>query len=722
MVDTARLGVEVTQRGVSQTDQALQRLTRTGRTTEQQADNLRNTFQQLNQQGAANASVFSVNARGLGAVGTAAQQAGFQVGDFAVQVASGQNALVAFTQQGAQLAGLFGPGGALIGALLAIGGAIGVGITRASEDAENAIGDLEAIMSELSQATDITTSGVTVLSSELIELANRNREAAEAQIILTRAQAQQVLLRVTQETLALVEATDALSDGYATLFDDVEDAEAQYRRLSAAGLELNQILGNSSPAIANAAGDLTDLITVVDEASEQFDLTAQQAAILTAAFFDLSTDQSVENVRALNNILLDLVQDTNGANAQLVSLSQEINRLVRSGESAEQILELLGQGIDGLTDALSRSNEVARDGAIEDLLQNLATEAALLGATTTERNVYNATLRGANEAQLEAVRVVSQRIEQYEAEQEAIRERTREEEAARREAERLSAQREREIQRQIELEARRVESLANNTETILLNLENENVRRQELTQQQIVTLGEARDEGLISEQQFLEASAALWDRYYTDLDANAARSAQQRQLLEQQVQNISIGAVQTSLSALQTAAGEGNAFAQAAFVANQALAAALVFNQGEIAAASALAPPPIGLGPVAGAALAGSIQARTIASIGAITAQTITDLSRAQGGEFSAGDSILVGERRPEVVTFDQPGTISQSAGASSGASSQPVINQTINVQGNGDQALTNAMQQAAREGAEQGYQRVYQDARTNGSIRRLLR
>ena len=52
------------------------------------------------------------------------QQAGYQVGDFAVQVASGGNAIVAFTQQGAQLAGMFGPAGAVAGAVLGIGGAL----------------------------------------------------------------------------------------------------------------------------------------------------------------------------------------------------------------------------------------------------------------------------------------------------------------------------------------------------------------------------------------------------------------------------------------------------------------------------------------------------------------------------------------------------------------------------------------------------------------------
>jgi len=55
----------------------------------------------------------------------ALQQAGYQVGDFAVQISGGQNALQAFGQQGSQLAGIFGPMGAVIGAVIAIVAAVG---------------------------------------------------------------------------------------------------------------------------------------------------------------------------------------------------------------------------------------------------------------------------------------------------------------------------------------------------------------------------------------------------------------------------------------------------------------------------------------------------------------------------------------------------------------------------------------------------------------------
>jgi phage-related minor tail protein len=55
------------------------------------------------------------------------QQAGYQVGDFAVQVASGTNPLVAFSQQATQLVGFFGgPWGAAVGAGIAILSGLGL--------------------------------------------------------------------------------------------------------------------------------------------------------------------------------------------------------------------------------------------------------------------------------------------------------------------------------------------------------------------------------------------------------------------------------------------------------------------------------------------------------------------------------------------------------------------------------------------------------------------
>ena len=84
------------------------------------------------------------------------QQAGYQIGDFAVQVASGGNAIVAFTQQGAQLAGIFGPAGAVAGAVLGIGGALVAtlipALTGSGDAAEGAIGKFLAYTDGLDKA------------------------------------------------------------------------------------------------------------------------------------------------------------------------------------------------------------------------------------------------------------------------------------------------------------------------------------------------------------------------------------------------------------------------------------------------------------------------------------------------------------------------------------------------------------------------------------------
>ena len=63
----------------------------------------------------------------------ALQQAGYQVGDFAVQVANGTSGIQAFGQQGSQLLGVFGPIGAVLGAGVAIFSAVALAAERTSK-------------------------------------------------------------------------------------------------------------------------------------------------------------------------------------------------------------------------------------------------------------------------------------------------------------------------------------------------------------------------------------------------------------------------------------------------------------------------------------------------------------------------------------------------------------------------------------------------------------
>lgn len=80
--------------------------------------------------------------------GMVSQQVGYQVGDFFVQVQSGTSALVAFGQQGTQLAGLL-PG--VAGAVVGIGLAVGTMLLRSFMQAKGEVKNFEAA---LKKATD----------------------------------------------------------------------------------------------------------------------------------------------------------------------------------------------------------------------------------------------------------------------------------------------------------------------------------------------------------------------------------------------------------------------------------------------------------------------------------------------------------------------------------------------------------------------------------------
>lgn len=99
--------------------------------------------------------------------GSRIQQAGYQVGDFAVQVGSGGSALVAFSQQGSQVLGAFGPWGAVLGAALAVtlplAGALwnaGEAAGTMSERLKTAYEDVRAATTDLQAQIDKLRFGV----------------------------------------------------------------------------------------------------------------------------------------------------------------------------------------------------------------------------------------------------------------------------------------------------------------------------------------------------------------------------------------------------------------------------------------------------------------------------------------------------------------------------------------------------------------------------------
>ena len=106
-----------------------------GNQTKKTNDQLRNHANQYNK------TAVAANKFGKGL----AQQAGYQVADFAVQLQNGTSFLQAFGQQGSQMLAVFGPVGSVLGAVVAVGAALGTVFTKAAgstRDFKNEIKDL----------------------------------------------------------------------------------------------------------------------------------------------------------------------------------------------------------------------------------------------------------------------------------------------------------------------------------------------------------------------------------------------------------------------------------------------------------------------------------------------------------------------------------------------------------------------------------------------------
>ena len=124
----ARTAANLYQKKLKEIDQALHRNVISSNEAEKATATLKREFHEFtsglatggNQFSKFNVEAYRANQRTKRFASVGLQQAGYQVGDFAVQLQGGTNIAVAFGQQMSQLLGIFGAGGAIAGAGVAI--------------------------------------------------------------------------------------------------------------------------------------------------------------------------------------------------------------------------------------------------------------------------------------------------------------------------------------------------------------------------------------------------------------------------------------------------------------------------------------------------------------------------------------------------------------------------------------------------------------------------
>ncbi|MGX5139360.1 phage tail tape measure protein, partial [Enterobacter hormaechei] len=281
------------------------------------------------------------------------QQAGYQVQDFIVQVQGGQSALVAFAQQGSQLAGAFGPGGAVVGAFIALSSVLAGVLITSLNGGKNAMDALKDSAEAMDKVISISQNGVAALSDKYAYLAKTNAEVATLMRNQAMLEYNQAIAKIPK---SISDATDsfisfgdkalsALSGGYASVegFNDrlgslnitTNDYAQALKQISAAGMEWNA----TGSTITNTVGALASKLGISDQAA--FDLAKELS--------DLSKNPSPQALQDLATKLQGMTSSTKDGQKAITELLGPIIQLAGVAADAAYRVDRLKESTDNLT-------------------------------------------------------------------------------------------------------------------------------------------------------------------------------------------------------------------------------------------------------------------------------------------------------------------------------------------------------------------------------------
>lgn len=245
--------------------------------------------------------------------GRSIQNASFQVGDFAVQMASGQRASLALAQQLPQLLGGFGVMGAVMGAVVAIGGAL-----------IPVLGKLGGAAIDFGDALDEATSGTNFLKREVAALRGLQDDYVAA-VVRGQTEVAGALLQEIGLRGKLLELKR---------FDQIATIENLKKAVEASKEAADQVIEEAKRAAA---------IIDQDVANTAFTRTAGQRAALETLQEYLEANKLITNESQRQQTELDL------ANLRL----EEADRLIREAAGGSTLLTT------GLSNAADEAGRIA---------------------------------------------------------------------------------------------------------------------------------------------------------------------------------------------------------------------------------------------------------------------------------------------------------------------------------------------------------------------------
>jgi hypothetical protein len=309
-------------------------------------------------------------------------QVGHQIQDVAVQLQMGQNALLVFGQQGSQIVSLFGSGGAMVGAILAVGAAVGTYLAPKLFSTKNNLQLVEEAAEEAAKMLKIDfVTGVALVTDELDRLSRRSENLARSTLQLKLVNA---MTAAEDAATGLKQEMDALIP--ATLDTNINQTISEFTLLSRE-LGLNE----------------TQLQSVIDEVNS----------------FRFGQGATIESVAALTQSIVDQNMATIHKSKAFVEANNRIQEYKVAQEDQKVIIDAITRLLNGENFELERNankTDQAKKKLEEqiksrkDFLNSLQEELWAIGKTNVELAVRNALLLGMSEEEVNLVRIKAEQI------------------------------------------------------------------------------------------------------------------------------------------------------------------------------------------------------------------------------------------------------------------------------------------------------------------------
>lgn len=279
-----------------------------------------------------------------------------QVQDMIVQISGGANAFTVIGQQGSQLASAFGPGGAVVGAVIAFSSAIG-GMIYNLATGKDEVEDLEKAANELSKSFQTTKGGTLEFSDALVQLSQNGDAAYGSMVKLIGLRAEQ---QANDATTAIREQGKELLGSSVSAQTNIDTLD----QLIAKNADVAQVLSSVNVTTDANSQEYGNLAVAVGELADKYGLGTQAVTDMLVAQRQFNSEPTAENAQKVADATTRAAQAATENKKELLDQAEAAQKNAIALETARKQQDLatdaqkrMGTAVNSTTKRIQEQND-----------------------------------------------------------------------------------------------------------------------------------------------------------------------------------------------------------------------------------------------------------------------------------------------------------------------------------------------------------------------------